>query len=134
MIAKSVVLGGLIYLSRISWAVFRAVFTNAAVAVWTPAAILTNCLPVDAVPQVLREIRNASSDGPAGVYANVGFADENGQWINTDSVNPEVYAAHGQRWLEAGASLIGSCCGTTPAHIAELRRRVDQMSLGHAEP
>ncbi len=30
--------------------------------------------------------------------------------------------------LEAGASIIGSCCGSTPEHTREIRRMVDQFS------
>ena len=102
----------------------------AAVAVvgeWSPAAVLANCLPVDAVPTALHEIQIACPHSPVGAFANVGFADDNGQWINTDSISPGVYGLHAQRWLETGASLIGGCCGTTPEHIAELRLRIDQM-------
>jgi len=36
---------------------------------------------------------------------------------------PEVLAAHAQRVRQAGASIIGACCGSTPEHI-ELMARV----------
>lgn len=31
------------------------------------------------------------------------------------------------RWLAAGATLVGACCGTTPAHVAALRGAVDRL-------
>ena len=37
----------------------------------------------------------------------------------------EGYAGHALRWLENGASIIGGCCSTGPAHIARLRQLLD---------
>jgi homocysteine S-methyltransferase len=34
---------------------------------------------------------------------------------------PEYFADYARRFAEAGASIIGGCCGTTPAHIAAMR-------------
>jgi len=36
-------------------------------------------------------------------------------------LDPESYAAHASDWLKAGATVIGGCCGTRPAHIAKLK-------------
>jgi len=38
---------------------------------------------------------------------------------------PEEFAEGAMRCVEAGAQLIGGCCGTTPAHIAALRKALD---------
>jgi S-methylmethionine-dependent homocysteine/selenocysteine methylase len=59
---------------------------------------------------------------PFGAYAN------GGRW-NQPADDPETYAAHAQRWVDAGATIVGGCCGTTPAHIATLRRRLQPDSL-----
>jgi methionine synthase I (cobalamin-dependent) len=40
---------------------------------------------------------------------------------------PEAYAQHAKRWIDAGARVVGGCCGVGPAHIAELRCMVDRM-------
>ncbi|KAG1655862.1 hypothetical protein FOA52_012512 [Chlamydomonas sp. UWO 241] len=37
---------------------------------------------------------------------------------------PETFATQAEGWVAAGARLVGGCCRTTPAHIAELRRRL----------
>lgn len=37
---------------------------------------------------------------------------------------PEYMASYARRFLEAGVSLVGGCCGTTPAHIKNLVRSV----------
>ena len=35
------------------------------------------------------------------------------------------YAGHAQKWLQAGAGVIGGCCGTGPKHIARLKQLVE---------
>jgi homocysteine S-methyltransferase len=37
---------------------------------------------------------------------------------------PEYMASHARRFIAAGVSLVGGCCGTTPAHIKNLVRSV----------
>ncbi|HEY7409698.1 MAG TPA: bifunctional homocysteine S-methyltransferase/methylenetetrahydrofolate reductase [Vicinamibacteria bacterium] len=37
---------------------------------------------------------------------------------------PEYMASHARRFLAAGVSMVGGCCGTTPAHIRNLVRSV----------
>lgn len=34
-----------------------------------------------------------------------------------ESVNPEIFAEWMRKYVDAGANLIGGCCGTTPQHI-----------------
>jgi len=36
-------------------------------------------------------------------------------------LEPDAYATHALTWLDRGATVIGGCCGTRPAHIARLR-------------
>ncbi len=61
-------------------------------------------------------------------YANIGYADETGNWISTDAIEPQRYAEYAMQWIDAGATLIGGCCGTTPGTIraisAKIRRAV----------
>lgn len=38
-----------------------------------------------------------------------------------DDLDPEPYAGFVAQWLEAGANVVGGCCGTRPAHIEVLR-------------
>jgi len=40
---------------------------------------------------------------------------------------PEYFANYARRFVEAGARLVGGCCGTTPEHVAAMRAQ-----LGHA--
>ena len=40
------------------------------------------------------------------------------------SVGPDEFAGHVRRLVQAGASIVGGCCGTTPGHIACLASQV----------
>ena len=44
-------------------------------------------------------------------------------------MTPEEFARTGKKLIEAGASLVGGCCGTTPAHIAALAEAVKGMTI-----
>ena len=35
-------------------------------------------------------------------------------------LGPDAYAVHARDWLDAGADIIGGCCGTGPSHISKL--------------
>ncbi len=43
-------------------------------------------------------------------------------------VNPEQFQRFGKRLVEAGACIVGGCCGTEPAHIAMLKQAVEGMA------
>jgi S-methylmethionine-dependent homocysteine/selenocysteine methylase len=59
---------------------------------------------------------------PFGAYANAGDPADGLGWGAPGGA--ERYAALARTWLGAGASFVGSCCGTSPAHIAALARLV----------
>lgn len=42
---------------------------------------------------------------------------------------PEEFASVGAKLVEAGAAIIGGCCGTTPAHIRALKQAVGSMPV-----
>jgi S-methylmethionine-dependent homocysteine/selenocysteine methylase len=86
-----------------------------------PAVVLINCVPLAFIERGFAELR-AAHRGPIGLYANVGHADDRDGWTLTDDVQPEAYARQAQRWIQHGAAVIGGCCGTTPEHIAALKR------------
>lgn len=44
--------------------------------------------------------------------------------VVTYDTDPEYFAKAALRLVEEGAKIVGGCCGTTPAHIAELSRLV----------
>lgn len=90
-------------------------------------AIGINCLPADEVVPHLDWLRGRiPSDVRLLAYANTARCDAPGRWSETHATDPAVYAQHAARWLDAGATIIGSCCGTTPAHTRALRALIDQ--------
>lgn len=62
----------------------------------------------------------ASLGVPTGAYGNVGTPCDLHGWRSEGPSAPAPYAATVRSWLESGASVVGGCCGTTPAHIASL--------------
>jgi S-methylmethionine-dependent homocysteine/selenocysteine methylase len=91
-----------------------------AVAHCEPAAWLVNCLPPSNVDACLAVLRRTGR--PFGVYANLGAPLASGAFERSESCGPQDFAAHALRWRDAGARILGGCCGTTPAHIAALAR------------
>jgi S-methylmethionine-dependent homocysteine/selenocysteine methylase len=81
-------------------------------------AVGVNCV---AAPHVEAQVRHLRQTLPDHVrimaYANVGHADDAGNWVITDAVDPQTYAGYAQRWIKAGATVVGGCCGTTPDTI-----------------
>jgi S-methylmethionine-dependent homocysteine/selenocysteine methylase len=68
------------------------------------------------------EVIGANFDGPVGVYAHWGeFVMPN--WQFNDMISANAYADEAQKWVDAGAKLLGGCCGIGPEHIRELTRR-----------
>ena len=96
-----------------------------AVAPFNPAALLINCGPAPELLEPLKQLRRLAPDLPCGVYGNIGRGDPVAGWVNTDAVSPSRYAYYARQWLDAGATIIGGCCGTTPAHIRQLNELLD---------
>lgn len=42
---------------------------------------------------------------------------------------PREFAEKVKNFADAGVTLLGGCCGTTPAHIAALRKEIDRLGL-----
>ena len=83
-------------------------------------AVLVNCIPATKTLPYVEKL--ARLGVPVGAYANAGGSEEGLGW-DARNEGAEAYAELAAQWVDAGATLIGSCCGTTPAHIAELNRR-----------
>jgi 5-methyltetrahydrofolate--homocysteine methyltransferase len=70
---------------------------------------------------VVKEIRNTDKDIPVMIQANAGtpeFID--GLTVYHES--PEIMASFVPHLLQAGANIIGGCCGTTPEHIKAIAK------------
>ena len=83
--------------------------------------LFVNCIAATRIEPYVEAL--ASLGVPFGVYANAGGRDEGVGW--TDSVSAaKRYAELADRWAALGATVIGGCCGTGPAHIRALRERL----------
>ncbi|MBU4198964.1 MAG: homocysteine S-methyltransferase family protein [Verrucomicrobia bacterium] len=70
---------------------------------------------------VVKEIRKTAPLAPILVHANAGLpVNRNGVDVFPDT--PAMMAEFVPALIEAGANIIGGCCGTTPAHIAAIAR------------
>jgi S-methylmethionine-dependent homocysteine/selenocysteine methylase len=96
---------------------------------------LANCCAPESITKVIPRLKKSGARWIGG-YANT-FAPIPPDWIldgekETDGLltlrsdlDPDSYCAHAADWLAAGASVVGGCCGTRPAHIAKIRTLID---------
>jgi S-methylmethionine-dependent homocysteine/selenocysteine methylase len=80
-------------------------------------AVLVNCVPASRTLVYVEALADAGV--PFGAYANAGAPGEGFGW-QAGPEGPARYLAAAQTWVAAGATLVGGCCGTGPAHVARL--------------
>ena len=84
-----------------------------------------NCYPATKLAEQVAYLHSiASKHMPVAAYGNVGHSDDEGGWINTDAIDPNIFAEYAMDWVKAGASIVGGCCGTTPKTIKSIQRRL----------
>ena len=82
-------------------------------------ALGVNCGPAPSMSVPLAELRAACGfDFPLIAYGNIGYPDSETGWVITEAEDPVAYCRHAAHWP---ARIVGGCCGTTPAHIENLR-------------
>lgn len=99
-------------------------------------AVLANCSAPEAMPAAIEGLLAAGV--PVGAYANAfeiitkafleGGTTANDLQARRD-MGPEIYADHAAAWVAAGATIVGGCCETGPAHIAAVADRL--RDAGH---
>jgi 5-methyltetrahydrofolate--homocysteine methyltransferase len=73
--------------------------------------------------EITREIREADSSVPIVIHANAGTPIlKDGATVFPET--PDETARHVPALIEAGASIIGGCCGTTPLHIRKIAEAI----------
>lgn len=95
------------------------------------AAVLVNCTAVRQTGEALQALRDAC-EGPVGAYPNI--EDRSGLPALThvdralrSALSPEALVELALGWRdEFGVRVLGGCCGTTPGHIAALRRALEE--------
>ncbi|AUX28683.1 MULTISPECIES: homocysteine S-methyltransferase family protein [Sorangium] len=96
-------------------------------------AVLVNCTPAT---RTLEHVERLAACGvPFGAYANAGAEAEGLGWAEGQGrASAARYADLARGWIEAGATIVGGCCGTGPAHIAALRALADEAARRPAGP
>ena len=85
--------------------------------------------------RILKRMREAlqESNDLDGVYfsaqPNAGWPEQVGGRIMYPA-NPDYFAEYALALCDAGASLVGGCCGTTPGHIKAMRSALDNIEDG----
>lgn len=96
---------------------------------WKLAALGSNCghgIGLDDMLAIVKRYR-ATTDIPLFVRPNAGTPKLRARrWIYP--VKPEMLEEWSKEILQAGAQMVGGCCGTTPEHIAVLRASFDRDS------
>jgi 5-methyltetrahydrofolate--homocysteine methyltransferase len=87
-------------------------------------ALGSNCgNGIENMIEVARAFR-ACSDMPLAIQSNAGVPETAGG-APVYPETPEFMAARSRDLLAAGVSIVGGCCGTTPAHTKALRAMID---------
>ncbi len=75
--------------------------------------------------RILQQMRESVPEAYFSVMPNAGWPEQvNGRIIYAD--NPQYFADYALAYKDAGAIIIGGCCGTTPAHITAARNKLYQ--------
>lgn len=90
------------------------------------SAILANCTAASLMLPFVLALADVGAT--FGVYANAGPSDEQLGWGADPEKAAPRYAAFAREWVDAGATIVGGCCGTGPAHIAWLREALPQCT------
>jgi len=77
---------------------------------------------------IVFQIKTAVPDALILIHANAGLPRlENG--VNVYPETPEQMAGLTCSAIEAGANIIGGCCGTTPIHISAIKEEVQKINI-----
>jgi S-methylmethionine-dependent homocysteine/selenocysteine methylase len=95
------------------------------------SGFLANCCAPESITNAMPQLVKTGA-AYVGGYANAfqpipldwtldGDKPTDGLLKHRSDLDPESYATYVDRWLRDGATVVGGCCGTRPAHIAKMR-------------
>ncbi|WP_281360054.1 homocysteine S-methyltransferase family protein [Alteromonas profundi] len=93
-------------------------------------AVLFNCSQPEEMEDAIAYIHKAAPALTIGAYANSFSEIKREHNANAllsslrEDVTPQKYQQFAKRWLDAGATVIGGCCGIGPAHIKALNELI----------
>ncbi len=78
--------------------------------------------------RILRTMRKAVPEAHFSVMPNAGWPENvDGRFMYP--ATPEYFGQYAITFWKAGASIIGGCCGTTPAHIASVAEKISVVDF-----
>jgi methionine synthase I (cobalamin-dependent) len=92
-------------------------------------AVGTNCGIIEDYIEVIREMRSLTGI-PLILYPNAGVPKLRGGQTYFEQ-DPEFMISYLDKQIEAGATIIGGCCGTTPEYIKLLSERLKGRKINH---
>ena len=97
---------------------------------WGAAVIGVNCSvgPAGVLEAVEKLVK--ATDRPISAVPNAGLPKDVGD-RKIYLASPEYMASYARRMIEAGACIVGGCCGTTPEHIKKIRDYVASVVPRH---
>eukprot|EP00262_Sarcandra_glabra_P011068 TRINITY_DN26769_c0_g1_i1.p1 TRINITY_DN26769_c0_g1~~TRINITY_DN26769_c0_g1_i1.p1 ORF type:complete len:338 (-),score=45.58 TRINITY_DN26769_c0_g1_i1:193-1206(-) len=92
-------------------------------------AVGINCTPPRFIHGLILTILKATTK-PILIYPNSGetYDADRKEWVESTGVSDEDFVSYVSKWREAGASLIGGCCRTTPNTIKAISRDLCKQS------
>src|SRR5438046_194960 len=97
---------------------------------WGADAVGVNCSvgPAGVLEAVEKLVK--ATDRPISAVPNAGLPKDVGD-RKIYLASPEYMASYARRMIEAGARIVGGCCGTTPEHIKKIRDYVASVVPRH---
>jgi len=83
--------------------------------------------------RILGKMREAAPEARFWVKPNAGWPEQVGGRIMYPA-DADYFGDYALSFCQAGASIIGGCCGTTPAHITSMRAALDKYPEGCQPP
>lgn len=80
-----------------------------------------------------RELDRRGAARPLACIPNAGWPTQQGGRMIYPS-SPDYFAKFALQAADAGVTVIGGCCGTTPAHIEAMSRALQERTTGEVEP
>ncbi|KAL2463786.1 Homocysteine S-methyltransferase 2 [Forsythia ovata] len=88
-----------------------------------------NCTPPRYIHSLIQSIRRVTTK-PILIYPNSGetYDADRKEWLPSTGVSDVDFVSHVGKWCDAGASLVGGCCRTTPDTIRAISKALSSRS------
>lgn len=93
-------------------------------------AVGINCTPPRFIRDLILSIKKVT-DKPILIYPNSGesYDADLKEWVQNTGITDKDFVSYVNKWCEAGASLVGGCCRTTPHTIRSIYETLSCRSV-----